>query len=751
MKHNVIRSAVSRLVAIAPALVSILLVLSILLSGCTGKTGLPVSSAITPAPPRGITGTISTGKTVVAVTVPVLPSGGKVTVTDASSPIAGLEISVPANSYAESKQFKLSYAPVEKHSFGEAFNPVTPMITVDNGGGYAQELIEVRVPVEVPEGNFAMGFLYDDKTKKLEGLPTLARDANSITVGTQHFSNVIISMIPETNLKPDIDSGFRPGIDDWQFTNWGSYIAPGGQCAGQSLTAMWYYINQPDGKDMTLYGRYDNNGNKPATPGFWQDDSLAYRFASVVQTDVSGDWGASLFRSQRGVNDELAWKSFAYSIQLTGEPQFASILSSEGGHAIIVYRIFQGDLYVADPNRPGNTERRIEYKNGKFTPYDSALKSGGNGIIFDKIGYAAKTAMVDWSTIAQHWTELKNKTIGDDKFPQYELVYVDSENNPHPLKDSLVSPTKSLYIVSRFPADEYITVDYWRNGVLLPTKGERIELEPGKNVIGVLVSKAVQGKQEYVDFKYINVTFGALTIEPEALDGEVNKDYTFTAKTESPPDNARYDWFIDGDNVKSGPANTLTTKFKSADSYSIEAKLFDKDGKEIASGEAQASIKEPLAPVTATPTPTRSGHPIVTSFSYPTTFPLNAEQMLIDQTALNSSSYAFSVKVSGGKPPYTYTWTGNNQVIYEGTQYATVNLNVSQMRFNGGSYSVSFTVHDSADTYAKWIGGSGIANADFTWAITFVGGKRDQQTGKVIKPASFRVDTFPAQLPYKSP
>ncbi|MBK7303284.1 MAG: hypothetical protein IPI90_08535 [Saprospiraceae bacterium] len=37
------------------------------------------------------------------------------------------------------------------------------------------------------------------------------------------------------------ESGFRPGIDDWEYPNQGSYIDLEGHCAGQSLTAMWYY------------------------------------------------------------------------------------------------------------------------------------------------------------------------------------------------------------------------------------------------------------------------------------------------------------------------------------------------------------------------------------------------------------------------------------------------------------------------------------------------------------------------------
>ena len=162
------------------------------------------------------------------------------------------------------------------------------MIYVDNGGTYSNDMMYIRVPVNVPAGYFAMGFIYDASTKQLEGMPLISSDSDSITVGTRHFSDFFISMISKTLLNKDIDSGFRPGIDDWQFTNRGSYISPGGHCEGQSLSALWYYCTRPDGTNARLFGRYDNNGNQPVTPGFWYDDSFGYRFASVIQEDIDG-------------------------------------------------------------------------------------------------------------------------------------------------------------------------------------------------------------------------------------------------------------------------------------------------------------------------------------------------------------------------------------------------------------------------------------------------------------------------------
>jgi hypothetical protein len=40
-----------------------------------------------------------------------------------------------------------------------------------------------------------------------------------------------------------ISTGFTPGVDDWEFTNFGSYISPG-VIARSSISAMWYYYEK---------------------------------------------------------------------------------------------------------------------------------------------------------------------------------------------------------------------------------------------------------------------------------------------------------------------------------------------------------------------------------------------------------------------------------------------------------------------------------------------------------------------------
>lgn len=600
-------------------LFSSILILSLLLSACGGsQPGINTDPGITAAPPSGNTGTISTGKTVAAASVQVPTSGGTLTVSELGTPITGLELTIPANAYAGIKTFEISYAPIEKHSFGDSFNPLTPLISIDNGGEYADEIMAVKIPVTVPPDNFAMGFIYDEQTKTLSGLPTLAQDASSLTVGTRHFTDLIISMIPLAKLKKDVDSGFRPGIDDFQFTNYGSYVAKGGHCAGQSVAALWYYVTQPDGKDLTLYGRYDNNGIKPATPNFWQDDSNGYRFVSTVHDDINWQSFENKFWTDlAGVNDDLTWKLFAYSMQITGEPQEVGIYSKAGGgHDMICYRVKDGNLYIADPNYPGNTERSIEFKDGKFAPYNSGSNADeiakGNGKAYETIEYCAKTTTVSWDKIAQRWAEFKAGTVGNGVFPAYQIVYKDTNGKYPELKDGYVSPDKLIAItLSTKTPDTGCYV--FRDGVQLNwDANNNYELLPGINKLGIYIIGMVDEKDKdgnpikvakFIDFKYLKILFSGLSIDPPSLAaGELNKVYTFTAKIEKAPENTKFEWAIDGTVVPESTGNTFLTAFASEGDHTISVRLLDKTGQEIAVTNAVATInKVDYGPITIDP------------------------------------------------------------------------------------------------------------------------------------------------------
>jgi hypothetical protein len=449
-------------------------------------------------------------------------SGGAISVDKPGDPLDGLKIDVPAGSYPDTKGFSVSYAPITGHDFGDNFNPATPLISVDNGGGYSDEMMLVTIPTEIPEGKFAMGFFYDKEAGTLEGIPIVEEDATHITIATRHFSNIVVSLIDNAVLSADIDSHFRPGVDDWQFTNYSSYISPSGHCWGQSLTAMWYYCEKTLNGAPHLYGLYDNNGG-PKTPKLWEDDSLGYRLASTVQEDQKTDellWAIGAYMSW--ADDWLEYRAFAYAILLTGEPQYVQIRTSDlqNIHAMVVYRVMNNTLYIADPNYPGRVDRKIELVGGGFKPYNSGDNADaiqrGEGKEYPWIFYFAKTTFIDWEKIGKHWGEFEAKTVGNDKFPKYTIKVLNDIDEEIELQDSYKTKKKGLAItdvstVGGDPCDWFV----YRNGEELDENDDgEYDLKPGANQLGIAVWGDVNGKSKWIDFKYISVVSEAEEVTP---------------------------------------------------------------------------------------------------------------------------------------------------------------------------------------------------------------------------------------------
>ncbi len=81
---------------------------------------------------------------------------------------------------------------------------------------------------------------------------------------------------------------------------------------------------------------------------------------------------------------------------------------------------------------------------------------------------------------------------------------------------------------------------------------------------------------------------GGLSIDPPSLNGELNKPYPFTAKADSLPSGARYEWYVDGTRVPDNASPRYEASFKSEGKHQVSVKLVVGAGKE--SPEAQAAV-----------------------------------------------------------------------------------------------------------------------------------------------------------------
>ncbi|MFH1052634.1 MAG: IPT/TIG domain-containing protein [bacterium] len=534
-----------------------LLVILILILGCDSGNPISINN----------NSKFETGKQTELGEFTVGPQSTILEIKSTGTKLDGMKLEVPENSFPTTTNFTFKFSEIKNHKFGTYFNPITPMIHISTTGGFTDSVMKLTIPINLIEGQFAMAFMYDEKTGKLEGLPIYELNSNSISVVTSHFNgsqseqsalgklvpkiqfelntaNIIVTAIDIALLESTglVSTKFKPGVDDWEFVNDGSYVAPGGHCAGQSITAMWYFYEKKLYGSPSLFGHYDllNNVNF--------DNAKGYKFASVIQEDMDWDsWLLKKWISNIDLNqdiDDLKILSFAYSFVLTKEPQYVAVRREDGkytngktkyaGHALIAYGINfnKGELYIADPNYPGE-EKIITFTDNGFNPYIAKLNAKDTSKPYPYISYRAKSALINWDKIGKRWKEFENGTIGNvnpNTFPQYQIQINKTSNT---LKDGFVSCSDTLYLNANCPAsamgydstsnvmlqvydvngnvlaDNSIAKDHLPNGVL------RLILKEGNNTLGMaiygwktgVVDRDGYERDLFIDFKWFNVQY----------------------------------------------------------------------------------------------------------------------------------------------------------------------------------------------------------------------------------------------------
>jgi|LGVF01.2.fsa_nt_gb hypothetical protein len=483
-------------------------------------------------------------------------TGGIITVFDSESDIVGLSLSIPANAYSDEIEVEISTTSVEDVNLANEINPITPIINIDNGHEYSDEAMTLTIPIDIDiTTEYAMAFFYYEEDDSLEAIPPVSLSNTELVIQTHHFSSIIVSYITLDDLinkqasNSWINTGYSPGVDDWQFTNYGSSLAPNGHCAGQTLTSAYYYLTRTSNGEDSLWGLYDND-----TTDFWYDDTNAYRYASVIQDAIDFTNDEFIDFIDYSINSELkAYNAFLYAMYVTGNPQFMAIYSHDdnddivSGHAILAYRSNGGKIYVADPNFPGQTERYITYSlSAGFSLYNSGDNANDisdvGTIQYDTFVFIGLGALVDFDILEQEYLKLLDGTVGNYEMPTLELDYM--ETYSYNLDDIVWTSVETPFII---PADYNTNVpsihedklvisgtvgnmdavytifkgDQFYKGNIIPESNgyfaAEIGLVNGVNHFGVLVEIVIDGYlyyADYVEFEYTYEGQTAVVIDP---------------------------------------------------------------------------------------------------------------------------------------------------------------------------------------------------------------------------------------------
>jgi hypothetical protein len=578
--------------------------------------------------PVNLSDKIEYGELKLLISQSISSSGGKIVYTNPSDSLNGLAIDFPVGSYKELRSVEISIAPIKKNNFGSDFLPLTPIIRISNGGGYSDSIMTLEIPINLPDGYFPMAFYYDNETGELEGIPAGAVTSTKIYAGTMHFdgknlsngktssilatqnfADVLVAAVKLNELSGVYDSGFLPGVDDWEFTNWGSYINARGFCGGACLSeTYYYYVRKIKGKQSRLYGLFDDVGN--GTPDrMWQDNPKGIRLASMVQLDYGKNFDnknqqlgwRDKFENiglKKFSKDSLNYFSFLYALKITKKPQLTDIRTvQQTGHEMVVYKAGNGLLSIADPNYPGVTTRQIQFVNGNFKPYFSGTDAANLGTPYVTISYYAKSAYVDFAQVAQRWKEFDENTIGNSNFPYIEFQYKDEDDSWKAIKDTLSTNLDTLNIRVVCPTcprtfnDKAININVlYENGDSIPKA-----IGPDNPVVSLLSKDFFNAKlgllatgwpdhkamsSYFVNFKWFTIKGTPnveLKISPDYINGSPDSTYKWEAVISNPPADARYEWdFGDGSQViKKNNDKTVEHTYTKTGDFDIKLQLYD--------------------------------------------------------------------------------------------------------------------------------------------------------------------------------
>lgn len=391
---------------------------------------------------------------------PLGQGGGVLRVTQEGA-LRGLTITVPSGAFSVATTWTITEQPAVQPTLPTGLVQIGPAIQIENGQGYSDEPFTVSVPARVSSDTSLALFYYEASSGTFEMVPTIRRTDTSLVVMTRHLSGdellvrggsalrlsaaaptpglatLILVAAAASSLRGTFQSGFVPGVDDWDFSNEGDYLNPGGYCGGASLTAIHHYYTRKATRGA-LFGLYDE------VLALEPDNPQGIRVASVVQkSNASATYDVELQQvlaalARVGATaGGPAWTriqtdAMALAIRLTGSPQFLAIFQQgmSDGHAIIAHGIETdgplglGRVLVSDPNHPG-VERVVSFNAERFIPYTGSTYSGGPQSEYPHIFVAGITAMMAMRDMTANWAAVEAKTIGQGQYPTTVFEYRD--------------------------------------------------------------------------------------------------------------------------------------------------------------------------------------------------------------------------------------------------------------------------------------------------------------------------------------
>lgn len=555
----------------------------------------------------------------------------------------GLRIEIPSGAFGGTTRWTVREEAAVQPALPPGVELVGSPVRIRNETGYADDEIRLSLPTPGTAGGAVAAFFYDPGSGTLEVIPPLARGAAGLTVVTRHFSGdrmltaggsasapaamsgaladgtpppfgevvIVVLRTADANISGQVDTGFRPGVDDWEFPNYGSLASPLGFCAGASMTAL-HHFSARKAAHGGLFGLYDR------VSSLWGDNAQGIRLASQAQEQASWEnlaghiWESVAAGAEQGVDwGFVQAASLHLSMEVTGRPQLLAIFRSDGsaGHAIISYASDSGTFSIADPNRPG-AESSIEFRNGAWVPFSFATTTSGVDQLYSVVFLLGTSALIPMKQMDTLWDGLAEGTAGNAVFPAFRSQYLDAADTlwrDFADGDTITTAGDSIMVrvlcsqcpysrVDAEPGERQRSLVYEPGGSLISEDtadqpgGAVIPLEGGDRSVGIQfegihVASGGGVEWKFMDFAWLDIRRAPFELSARDSTVAPGEEVHFQAEYEglgTPSSTLQWD-FGDGSAVRTTIGDRETTyTYTESGRFMARAELVAEDGGRLA-------------------------------------------------------------------------------------------------------------------------------------------------------------------------
>ncbi len=384
--------------------------------------------------------------TIASVTVATQTVGsGGATLAVNTGVLAGTRLVIPSGAFQVSATWTLEQRSNASWPRRTGVNPVGAVVHITSSdSGRAAQSMMLTLPAVVPAGTIPFVLIRDPVSNVIEVLQTVSYDAASITVAVQHFdaswipsphlsvtrpglfgflmttgydAEVVVSAMTAAELASDVDTGFRPGVDQWEFPMWETSFTPspasdaGPIELGATITEMAYFASLKSQGGGALGQKYlelpeivfsNRVGLRAAAFQSWVGK---YSHLSATIQTIRNSMLA-------GQADQTFYNVLKAGLVVSHLPQFMMADLPGGAVPLTVYRVTGGKIDFANALQHG-VSASVQFTGGHFAPLAVVKDEQGTQETASWIGTTPIGQWVKMSGVAQNIDALSKGSNGD--------------------------------------------------------------------------------------------------------------------------------------------------------------------------------------------------------------------------------------------------------------------------------------------------------------------------------------------------